>query len=366
MGAGPGGVPDIARRSNARTRSISAENPTGAPGQGGRATEGTGAGPGATLGRGWKISPSIEIPAGATAVLADITGSGVIRHLWMTSAHHAWRTMLIRITWDDAATPSINVPVGDFFCQGWAKFAQVSSQMVAVNPSGGLNCYWPMPFRRAARIEVVNLSAATTTLYYQVDYEETLVGDDALWFHARWARTDPVPAGEVHTLVSGESGAGQYVGTYLAWGSNSPGWWGEGEVKFFLDDDGEFPTVCGTGTEDYVGGAWDFDVPGKGYTTYTTPWLGMHQVIRPDGLYESQQRFGMYRWHVPDPIRFTSRVSVTVQALGFGLARGDGAPLRYRQLHDDVASTAYLYLDRPDPADPAVVADPDPASLEVG
>lgn len=361
-----GGVPDIARRSIARTRSVTAENPTGAAGGGGRATEGTGAVAAANLGQGWKVSPSIEVAAGATAVLADVSGPGVLRHIWMTSAQHSWRTMLLRITWDGAGTPAVNVPLGDFFCQGWTRFAQVSSQMVAVNPSGGLNCYWPMPFRGAARIEIVNLSAAPTVLYYQIDYEETAVDEDALWFHARWARTNPVPTGAVHALLAGESGAGHYVGTYLAWGSNSPGWWGEGEVKFYLDDDGAFPTICGTGTEDYVGGAWDFDVPGLGYTTYSTPWLGMHQVIRSDGLYESQQRFGMYRWHVPDPVRFTSRIVVTVQALGFGLRRADGGPLRYRQLHDDVASTAFLYLDRPDPADPSSVADPDPTALEVG
>ena len=100
--------------------------------------------------------------------------------------------------------------------------------------------------------------------------------------------------------------AASYVGTYLAWGVNRPGWWGEGEIKFYLDGDDDFPTICGTGTEDYFGGAWNFDVPGQGYTAFTTPYLGLHQVLRPDGLYHSQQRFGMYRWHVLDPIHFAS------------------------------------------------------------
>ena len=362
---GSPGIASLARRSAARSRAVTAENPTGEPGQGGRATTGTGAYAAEDLGRGWKVSPSVEVPAGQTTVLADITGPGVIHHLWLTCAHHAWRTTLLRITWEEAALPAVQIPLGDFFCQGWAIFSQVSSAMVAVNPSGGLNCYWPMPFRRRARIELVNLSDATVTLYYQVDYELTEVADEDLWFHARWRRSNPVPRGQVHTVLTGEHGAGHYVGTYLAWGSNSPGWWGEGEMKFFLDDDEEFPTICGTGTEDYVGGAWNFDVPGQGYTTYTTPYLGLHQVIGPDGLYSSQQRFGMYRWHVPDPVRFSSRLAVTVQALGFGRPRADGQPLRYRQLSDDVSSTAFVYLDRPGAGDRSDVPAPSLAELDV-
>lgn len=143
-------------------------------------------------------------------------------------------------------------------------------------------------------------------------------------------------------LVEGIEGQGHFVGTYLAWGAHSNGWWGEGEMKFYLDDDTEFPTICGTGTEDYFGGAWNFDVPGRGYTEFSTPYLGMPQVIRPDGLYVAQQRFGLYRWHVADPIRFTTGLPrVEVQALGW---RSGG---RYLPLRDDFASTALFYLDRP-------------------
>ncbi|MBA3905889.1 MAG: DUF2961 domain-containing protein, partial [Pseudonocardiales bacterium] len=164
---------------------------------------------------------------------------------------------------------------------------------------------------------------------------------EGAYLHAHWRRSNPVEAGSVHTLVDGVHGAGHYVGTYLAWGSNSRGWWGEGEMKFYLDGDERFPTICGTGTEDYFGGAWNFDVPGQGYSAYSTPYLGLHQIIRPDGLYDSQLRFGMYRWHVPDPIRFAADLRVTVQALGW---RAGG---RYLPLHDDLASTALFYLDRP-------------------
>ena len=145
-----------------------------------------------------------------------------------------------------------------------------------------------------------------------------------------------------HTILEGIEGQGQYVGTYIAWGVNSNGWWGEGEIKFYLDDDTDYPTICGTGTEDYFGGAWNFDVPGKGYTEFSTPYLGMPQVIRPDGLYVSQQRFGMYRWHLLDPIHFATGIpKVDIQALGWR------SGWRYLPLRDDIASTALFYLDRP-------------------
>jgi hypothetical protein len=133
------------------------------------------------------------------------------------------------------------------------------------------------------------------------------------------------------------------------------GWWGEGEIKFFLDGDAEFPTICGTGTEDYFGGAYDWDVDGQ-YVTYTTPFLGMHQVLRPDGLYRSQMRFGMYRWHVVDPIRFQRSLRVTLQALGW---RGEG---RYLPLQCDMASVAYWYQTLPTAPFPTL---PDRDYLEV-
>lgn len=273
----------ISRVRAVSTRSISPENPTGEPGRGGRATSGTGAAAARELGRGWKVSPSIEIPAHATVDLAAISGPGRITHLWLTTHPDHWRSLLLRAYWDGDPKPAIEVPVGDFFGQGWCTFAQLSSSMVAVNPHGGLNSYWPMPFRTGARLSLENLTPASVVVYYQMTYETGAVDEHDGYLHAQWRRSNPVPTGSVHTLLDGVRGAGQYVGTYLAWGVNSRGWWGEGEVKFYLDDDEEFPTICGTGTEDYVGGAWNFDVPGQGYTTYTTPWLGLHQIIRPDG-----------------------------------------------------------------------------------
>ena len=208
--------------------------------------------------------------------------------------------------------------------------------MIAVNPHGGMNSYWPMPFRSAARLTLENLAPSPATVYYQISYELGTDEEHSGYLHAHWRRSNPLSAGSVHSLLDEVRGTGQYVGSYLAWGVNSRGWWGEGEIKFYLDGDEEFPTICGTGTEDYFGGAWNFDVPGQGYTAYSTPYLGLHQIIRPDGLYESQQRFGMYRWHVPDPIHFTDAVRVDIQALGW---RSGG---RYLPRHDDIASTASL------------------------
>jgi hypothetical protein len=323
--------------SSARSRSISPENRTGGPGAGGAATAGTGARAARDLGRGWKVSPSIEIGAGGTETLAEIAGPGTIRHLWLTTHRDHWRQLVLRVYWEGAAVPAVEVPVGDFFCSGWGEFAQVSSVPVAVNPNGGFNCYWEMPFRSAARVTLENLGEAPAVVYYQVDYELAEVPDGAGYLHAQWQRSNPLGDRATHPILTGAAGPGHYVGTYLAWGVNSSGWWGEGEVKFHLDGDGEWPTICGTGTEDYFGGAWNFDVPGQGYTAYSTPYLGLPQILRPDGLYRSQQRFGMYRWHLPDPVRFADELRVTVQALGW---RSGG---RYLPLRDDIASTAFWY-----------------------
>ena len=346
----------LARLSPAQTRSISAENPTGAKGQGARATDGTGARAARELGLGWKVSPSIHLAPGETRTLAAIDGPGAIQHLWLTTAKTNWRRLLLRCYWDGDPAPAVEVPVGDFFCNGWGQFSQVSSLPVAANPHGGFNSYWEMPFRTSARITIENLSPEDVTLYYQVDYTLTEVEPDRAYFHAQWRRSNPLPYGTVHTLLDGLTGSGHYVGTYLAWGVNNSGWWGEGEIKFYLDGDQDFPTLCGTGTEDYFGGAWNFDVPGQGYTPFLTPFLGLCQVLRPDGLYQSQQRFGLYRWHIMDPIRFSADLRVTLQALGW---RSGG---RYLPLQDDIASTAFYYLDRTSSARPAA---PSADDLEV-
>jgi hypothetical protein len=325
----------LSRLSDARSRSISPENFSGEAGQGGRATDGSGAYAARELGVGWKVSPSVTIQPAQTFELASIAGPGVIQSLWFTGRRLS-RDLILRCYWDAQSQPSVECPLGDFFGVGWGPFAQLSSLPVAVNPNNGLNCFWEMPFRDRARLALENRGTEPFVCYYQINYALTGVAPDAAYFHAQFRRTNPLPYQSVHTIVDELSGPGHYVGTYLAVGVTSSGWWGEGEIKFFIDDDHAFPTICGTGTEDYFGGAYNWDVAGQ-YVTYSTPFLGMHQVLRPDGLYRSQMRFGMYRWHIPDPIRFEKRLRVTLQALGW---RSDG---RYLPLQCDLASVAYWY-----------------------
>jgi hypothetical protein len=333
------GLGNLSRLSEAQTRSISPENFSGAPGQAGRATQGTGANAARDLGVGWKISPSVQIGAGETFVLAAIDGPGAVQSMWFTG-RKLGRATILRAYWDDQSQPSVECPLPDFFTASWGRFAQVSSVAVTVNPNNGLNCFWEMPFRKSARFTLENRASESVICYYQINYTLTDIPEDAAYFHAQFRRTNPLPYKGVYTVLDGVSGAGQYVGTYLAVGVTNNGWWGEGEIKFFLDGDADFPTICGTGTEDYFGGAYDWDVDHQ-YVTYTTPFLGMHQVLRPDGLYQSQTRFGMYRWHIPDPIRFRRDLRVTLQALGW---RGDG---RYLPLQCDIASVAYWYQTLP-------------------
>ena len=345
---------DLARLIDSSSRSISPENFSGEPGQGGRATDGTGAHAARDLGPGWKISPSVHIGPGETFTLATIDGPGKIQSMWFTG-RRVGRDVILRIYWDDQSTPSVECPLGDFFSVGWGPFAQVSSLPVAVNPNNGLNCFWEMPFRARARLTLENRGTERFTCYYQINYALTPIQPDTGYFHAQFRRVNPLPLNTVYTLLDGVNQPGHYVGTYLAVGVTNSGWWGEGEIKFYLDDDADFPTICGTGTEDYFGGAYDWDVDGQ-YVTYTTPFLGMHQVLRPDGLYRSQMRFGMYRWHIPDPIRFRTGLRVTLQALGW---RSEG---RYLPLQCDMASVAYWYQALPTAPFPAL---PDRDYLEV-
>ncbi|MFO0547948.1 MAG: glycoside hydrolase family 172 protein [Polyangiaceae bacterium] len=350
---------NLSRLSDAETRSISAENPTGEKGKG--ALEVPTAWGARELGRGWKVRPCVNIRAGETLTVADIEGPGAIQQIWMTPTGN-WRFTILRIYWDDQTEPSVEVPIGDFFCCGWggtqhhggANFRQLSSLAVCVNPGSAFNCYWEMPFRKRCRITVTNIEEPVTdkpdersmTLFWQINYTLTKVPDDSAYFHAQFRRKNPLPYKEVYTLLDGVAGRGHYVGTFMAWGVNNNGWWGEGEIKFFMDGDAEFPTICGTGTEDYFCGSYNFDA--NGYREFTTPYSGLHQVLKPDGLYQSQQRFSMYRWHVMDPVRFKRDLRVTIQALGW---RSYG---RYLPLQDDIASVAFWYQALPTAPFPAL------------
>ncbi len=345
---------NIYRLSNAKSRSISPENLTGEKGKGGMADPADKDKPNTAnawnasrdLGQGWKVNPYIIIKAGATATLAEITGPGAIEHIWMTPTGN-WRFSIIRMYWDDETEPSVECPVGDFFCMGWGEYSPLNSLAVCVNPGSAFNCYWPMPFHKKCRITMENINDADAmTLYYQVDYVQTEVPADAGYFHAQFRRSNP-NAGSVYTIADGIKGKGQFVGVYLAWGVNNNGWWGEGEIKFYLDGDKQFPTICGTGTEDYFCGSYNFDRNGK-YTEFCTPYSGLVQVIKPDGTYKSQQRFGLYRWHIADPIRFESDLKITIQDLGWHQGG------RYLQQQSDISSVCFWYQSNPHSAYPTL------------
>jgi len=348
---------NLYRLSAAKSFSISPENFNGAKGKGGMAVTGTGAHAARDLGQTWKVSPSVVIKAKSTFTIAEINAAGSIQHIWMTPTGN-WRYAILRFYWDDETTPSVECPVGDFFCMGWGQYAALQSLPVCVNPGSAFNCYWPMPFRKKCRITMENIDDKDMVLYYSVDYVQTEVPADAAYFHAQFRRVNPNPYKQDIVLLDHVSGKGQYVGTYLAWGVHNNGWWGEGEIKFFIDNDDKFPTICGTGTEDYFCGSYDFDTEKKNaanvtesnYTEFSSPYSGLHQVIRPDGHYTSQQRFGMYRWHITDPIRFEKNLKVTIQALGWR----DGS--RYLPLQDDVASTVFWYQQDPHQAFPAMLS----------
>jgi len=348
---------NLYRLSAAKSFSISPENFNGAKGKGGMAVTGTGAHAARDLGQTWKVSPSVVIKAKSTFTIAEINAAGSIQHIWMTPTGN-WRYAILRFYWDDETTPSVECPVGDFFCMGWGQYAALQSLPVCVNPGSAFNCYWPMPFRKKCRITMENIDEKDMVLYYSVDYVQAEVPADAAYFHAQFRRVNPNPYKQDIVLLDHVSGKGQYVGTYLAWGVHNNGWWGEGEIKFFIDDDDKFPTICGTGTEDYFCGSYDFDTEKKNaanvtesnYTEFSSPYSGLHQVIRPDGHYTSQQRFGMYRWHITDPIRFEKNLKVTIQALGWR----DGS--RYLPLQDDVASTVFWYQQDPHHEFPAMLS----------
>lgn len=333
------GLGSIAMLSDAVTRSFSAENPTGEVGNGARAVPEPGNAASA-LGQGWKVRPCLTLAPGSTTVLADIAGPGVIQHIWITVRPEAYRSCVLRMFWDDEAEPSVEAPLGDFFANVHGLRYNVTSLPIAVNPSGGFNSYWPLPFRRRAVITIENQHwEPMPGFFYQITCALGDVPDGAASLHAQWRRSLTRRDAPEHVLLDGVRGQGHYVGTVLGWNQFSNGWWGEGEVKFYLDGDGEHPTICGTGTEDYFGGAWCFG------ETYSTAFLGYPLWRKEPG---EVPRHAMYRWHVMDPIRFQQDLRVTIQALGWWPGK------KFEPLTDDICSVAYWYQAEPHAPFPAL------------
>ncbi|MCX6880463.1 MAG: DUF2961 domain-containing protein [Verrucomicrobia bacterium] len=323
-----------------RTRSVSAENPTGEKGKGGLAipdpsNQAAGARAADDLGQGWKVRPFIRINAGQSAVLMDVKGPGIIQHIWLVEniqAENMSRGMVIRFYWDGEETPSVECPALEFFAVGHGRVGPVNSLAVTVNPRNALSCFWPMPFHQRARVTLTNEGQADNVLVaYQITYVETEVPAAAGKFHAQYrqARTadqNPYP------ILDGVKGQGRYVGTFMAWTQIEKGWFGEGEVKFHMDGDDKFPTICGTGTEDYFLASFGFPQP------YSTAYSG--SVLPANENADPPQRWSLYRWHIQDPINFEKDLRVTIQALGWGP--------KYRLLAKDmIASVAYWYQSEP-------------------
>jgi hypothetical protein len=342
---------------DAESRSISAENYRGEKGRGGMATPETtlhkkSAEAARELGVGWKLSPCVAIAPGETVTLMDNDGPGVIRHIWITLGGEFYRNIILRIYWDGEEKPSVECPMGDFMCCSWNNRQNILALPVNVNPSGGMNCYFPMPFRKHARITVENLGPKELPhFFYTINYTFEPVAADALYLHAQWRRTNPVPYGTDYTMIDGVKGQGQYVGTFMSWQQNNNGWWGEGEIKMFLDGDTDFPTICGTGTEDYFCGAWCFGLPPE---NYSGPYTGFQQV--KGKCDETGARMTLYRFHVSDPVFFKSNLRVTMQALGWR------TEWRYLPLQDDIASVVYWYQTEPHAVFPAL---PDTNAREI-
>jgi len=343
----------ITKLSNAKSRSISAENVYGEPGRGGMADtsdipqpEVAKIGQGwwnntdaRELGQKWKVRPAIGLAAKSVTTIMDVDGPGCIRHIWMTvdvRKCSSKRWLILRMYWDDETAPSVEVPLGDFFCYAEKHEAEVLSIPINVNSEGGLNCYLPMPFRKHARITVENLAEIEEypTLYYSINYTLEEIGDDDAYFHASFHRSNPLPLGEDFVIADNIRGQGHFIGCYMTWQQNNSGWWGEGEIKMFMDGDDEFPTICGTGTEDYFGGAWCFR---KGL--YSAPFVGYVKGWDPDR--KAGSRHALYRFHLPDPIYFAESLRITMQAIGWRSER------RYLPLQDDISAVAYWYQREP-------------------
>jgi len=318
--------------SNAKSRSISAENPKGKAGAGAQDVPEPNY-PSSALGKGWKVRPCITLPKNSTTTLAKIAGPGAIKHIWITVDAKAYRDCVLRFFWDGEKSPSVEVPLGDFFAIGHAIRYKVDSLPVAVNPSGGFNCYWTMPFRKSCLITIENQRWEDIQgFFYQISYTLCDVPEGAAYFHAQWRRSLTTRGNPEHVILDSVRGRGHYVGTFLAWTQLSNGWWGEGEIKFFIDDDKEYPTICGTGTEDYFGGAWCFG------DTFSTAFLGYPLWRKEPG---EVPKHGLYRWHVLDPIRFEKALRVTIQALGWW------PNAKFQPLCDDIASVGYWYQVEP-------------------
>lgn len=355
------------------SRAVTFENPTGERGAGGRSYGGR------------KGAPSRRIESGDTVVLADLHGPGTLRHIWMTfspAPPEVTRSMWMEVSYEDMTEPSISAPWVDFFGLPHGRPVAYSSLLTAVQEGRGFNAYFPMPFRRRVRVQLTNCSSRPVDLYYQIDYTlEAASSDTAGYLHVTFRRENPTTQKHDFIIADGWHGPGRFLGCNVGVRVIDAGfWYGEGEVKIYRDGDDAYPTICGTGLEDYVGSAW-------GLGAHHTPYAGAPLYVRPPGSGGNPDFVGFYRWHLPDPIMFERRLCVTIQQIGFALfmegqeaeferyARSNPAAGRGWAIHprpgvlaqgiaervDDYCATAYVYCLEPQPVPrldiAAVVAD---------
>jgi hypothetical protein len=349
------------------SRAITFENPTGERGAGGRA------------GGGRKGAPFRSVAPGERVVLADVRGTGTIRHIWLTvppAAPDVMRALWLDVYYDGLERPSISVPCIDFFGVAHGRPRAVDSALMSIHEGRGFNAYVPMPFRAGIRIEFTNHSPAPQLLFYQVDYTlQPSLPAGAGYLHATFRRENPTVMQRDFVIAEGLRGPGRFLGCNVGVRVLDEGtWYGEGEVKVYRDGDTEHPTICGTGLEDYVGSAW-------GMGRYTAQYAGVPLIVAPEDRRGQPDFVGFYRWHIQDPIVFSDELRVTIQQIGYALFReGEEAAFeRFAATHpaagggweraegiiargiaervDDYCATAYVYCREPQPVPTTAVAD---------
>ncbi len=283
---------------DADTRWISFENPTGEKGKGGMENKGA------------KGNASQWIKAHTSRVIADFEGAGVINRIWMTLINRSpqcLRSITLQIYWDGASKPAVSVPLGDFFGVGLGRRTAFQSALFSDPEGRSFNCYIPMPFKKHAKIIFVNESDVDELFFYDINLTKLKTSSQNIsYFHAYWSNNDGAKLGEDFEILPRVNGRGRFLGTNVGvmpdavYGDT---WFGEGEVKTYLDNDQQFPTLVGTGTEDYIGSAWNMN-------TFSNQYQGVTVVDKPG------RQYAFYRYHIPDPVYFQQNCKVTIQQMG--------------------------------------------------
>jgi hypothetical protein len=322
---------------NVQSRCVNFENPAGTKGNGGEENQGA------------KGHAFERLKPGEKKILFDVQGCGIINRIWFTLGKQdpkVLRSLKIEMYWDNATTPAVQAPFGDFFCDIFGKTSSFENDFFS-NPEGrSFNCYIPMPFRKAAKIVLINESADTFNLYYDIDFTLTGPHDrSVMYFHAWWNRVPETVLGRDFVILPAVQGEGRYLGAHIGLITNpvytNDLWWGEGEVKIYLDGDSRYPTIVGTGSEDYPGS-------GYGLGKFNHRYQG---CLVADG---KKGEYGFYRYHVPDPVFFHKNCKVTLQQIGGGTTRqvielmDKGAPLKLVSFVPDDTKQPFLkFLEMP-------------------